>query len=102
MEIQKLSSGSKTFDSFLEGGIEQDIITTVYGPAGSGKTCFCMLASIAAVKAGKKVIYIDTEGGFSLERFKQICHDYEKVLEQIVFFKPSSFQQQKDIFVRLN
>ena len=102
MESQKLSSGSKVFDTLLEGGIEQDIITTLYGPAGVGKTCFCMLASIAAVKAGKKVIYIDTEGGFSMERFKQLCPDYNKILEHMVFFKPSTFQQQKDIFTRLN
>ena len=81
----KISSGSKIMDELLDGGYETDIINTFYGPAGSGKTLIAMLAIIPVVKSGKKVIYIDTEGGFSVERFKQICVDYEKVLENVVF-----------------
>ncbi|MBW2966247.1 DNA repair and recombination protein RadB [Candidatus Woesearchaeota archaeon] len=97
----KQSAGSPILDLLLEGGYEKDIITTVYGPAGSGKTLLCMLALLKTVESGKKIIYIDTEGGFSVERLKQLSSNYEKVLEKILFLKPTSFQDQKKAFEKL-
>lgn len=96
-----LSSGSDALDILLEGGYEKGIITTLYGPASSGKTCSCMLAAINAVKEGRKVIFIDTEGGFSVERFRQITPDYEEILKNILFLKPMNFIQQKEVFEKL-
>ena len=55
----KLSAGSKLLDKLLNGGYEKDIINTIYGPAGSGKTLLCLLAVLQAVAEKKKVIYID-------------------------------------------
>jgi DNA repair protein RadB len=99
--MERLSSGSRVMDVLLDGGFEKDIITTIYGPAGSGKTCTCILASIEVVKAGKKVIFLDTEGGFSVERLKQISPEYEKILENMLFFRPVTFDEQKDVFEKL-
>src|SRR3989344_5770952 len=42
----KIQTGSKILDSMLDGGYEKDTVTTVYGPAGSGKTLLCILCSI--------------------------------------------------------
>ena len=55
----KTSAGSYDLNRFLSGGYETDIITTIYGPAGSGKTNFCVLASVSLAKKGKKIIFID-------------------------------------------
>jgi DNA repair protein RadB len=96
-----LASGSEITDEFLSGGYEKDIITTIYGPGSTGKTTYCILASISAVKHGKKVIFIDTEGGFSVIRFNQICDDPE-VLKSIFILKPTSFQEQHKMVGRLN
>ena len=89
----------------LDGGYEKDAITTIYGPAGSGKTVLCILCAMNIAKSGKKVIYVDTEGGFSIERLRQICSsiiwDYKKVLENIIFLKPMSFEEQKKSFEKL-
>ena len=89
----------------LDGGYEQDIITTIYGPAGSGKTNLCILCAINTARLKKKVIYIDTENNFSLDRFKQICssinQNYAKVLNNIVFLRPASFDEQKKTFEKL-
>jgi len=95
-----LSSGSAVFDRFLNGGYEKDVITTVYGPAGAGKTLVCILAAINASRKGK-VIYIDTEGGFSSERLKQLSRDYQQVMENIFFLKPTTFAEQKKNFEKL-
>lgn len=88
-------------DELLGGGFEPDILNTIYGPAGSGKTCSCILASCEVVRSGKKVIFIDTEGGFSIERLKQIAPDYEKILENMIFFRPVNFEEQKEVFEKL-
>jgi len=94
------STGSKLLNDFLNGGYEKDVITTIYGPAGSGKTLFCMLAAINTA-VNKKVIFVDTEGGFSLDRLKQLTQDYESILSKMVFFRPTSFKEQQGAFEKL-
>jgi len=98
----KQSAGSPIIDALLEGGYEKDIITTVYGPAGSGKTLFCTLALLKTAELNKKIIYIDTEGGFSVERLKQLDSNYKKILENVLFLQPTNFQEQKKDFEKLN
>jgi len=89
-------------DEFLEGGFENDVVTTIYGPSGAGKTNICILSAINVAKNNGKVVYIDTEGGFSAERAKQICgNDTEKVLDRIFFFNPTTFEEQQDVFEKL-
>jgi DNA repair protein RadB len=97
----KIPTGSKILDKMLEGGYEKDVITTIYGPAGSGKTILAMLCSINIARNNKKVIYIDTENSFSVERLKQVAKDYKKILDNMVFLKPLNFEQQKNAFRKL-
>ena len=99
---RKISAGSYDLNKFLYGGYEKDIITTIYGSAGSGKTNFCLLGAVSQAKKGNKVIYIDTEGGFSVDRVKQLAgEDYQKVLENIILLKPVSFDEQEQAFSKL-
>lgn len=79
-------------DKLLEGGIETDAITNIYGPAGSGKTNVAICATIANEK---KTIYMDTEGSFSLERFMQLGGN-EKKLKKIIFIEPHSWGDQNE------
>ena len=87
-------------DWLLEGGYEKDVITTIYGPAGSGKSNMCLLCVANSVK-NKKTIYIDTEGSFSITRFKQLTDDYEEILKRVIFLKPTNFEEQKNCFEQL-
>ncbi|MBN1861978.1 MAG: DNA repair and recombination protein RadB [Candidatus Thermoplasmatota archaeon] len=91
-----LALGCPPLDDLLGGGLEQGVITRVYGEAGAGKTNFCLQATRQCVRSGKKVAYIDTEG-VSVERIRQICVDcdYKKILRDILFFSPSSFEDQE-------
>jgi len=103
MKEQKISAGSYDLNKFLYGGYETDIITTLYGPGGSGKTNLCILVAVSQAKKGNKVIYIDTEGGFSIDRVKQLAEqETEKVLQNIFLLKPTSFQEQIEAFEALN
>ena len=97
--MKRLLSGNSDLDDFLGGGYEKDVITTYYGPAGSGKTNLCMLAAVEVAQRGKKVVFIDTEGGFSVDRFKQLTSD--EVIKNILLLKATSFDEQKEMFNRL-
>jgi len=103
--MENIPTGSKILDKLLDDGYEKDIITTIYGPAGSGKTNLCILCAMNTAREGKKVVYIDTENNFSIERFKQICQsinqNYAKLLNNIVFLRPASFDEQKKTFEKL-
>jgi len=100
--FMKISAGSNILDELLEGGYEDDIINTIYGPAGSGKTLLCLLAIMKVVEdSKKKVVFIDTEGGFSVERLKQLSDDHKKILEGVIFLMPTTFKEQKDSFEKL-
>ena len=98
---ERVTTGAKVLDKLLEGGYETDAITAIYGPAGSGKTNLALLAALEIAKKGKKAIFIDTEGGFSISRLKQITTDYKKMLNKIIFLKPTTFPEQKKAIERL-
>jgi len=96
----KISSGNEVLDELLEGGFEQDAITTIYGPPGSGKTNFGIMAALHVAKS-KKVIFVDTEGGFSVDRVRQILPEYEALLDNIIFLKPTTFEDQIKVISQL-
>ncbi len=96
---EKISAGSRFLDAFLEGGYEKEVMSMIYGPAGSGKTTTCLLAAAEMAK-NKKVIFIDTEGGFSVNRLMQIAP--KKVLDNLLVLKPTNFEEQKETIEKLN
>ena len=93
--VPHLAIGSTALDDLLEGGLEGGAITLLFGEAGTGKTNICLQVSKNVALAGKKVVYIDTEG-VSLERLKQMSGDrYEDVMKNVLFFEPQSFEEQE-------
>lgn len=91
---KKVSSGSKVLDDLLTGGYEPEIITTIYGASGTGKSNIGILSTINLARQGKKVIYIDAEGSFSKDRAQQIEPNYETIMDNIIFLNPTSFENQ--------
>jgi DNA repair protein RadA len=77
--ILRCSTGSKSLDQLLLGGIETQAVTEFYGEFGSGKSQIChTLCAVASRPLSEKgldggVIYIDTEGTFRPERLQQIA-----------------------------
>lgn len=99
---EKISTGSYDLNDWLNGGYEKGIVTMVVGPAGSGKSNFSILAACSRARK-EKVIFIDTEGGFSSERVHQIVgeENYERILENILLLNPTNFSEQKECFSKL-
>ncbi|NOZ81825.1 MAG: DNA repair and recombination protein RadB [Candidatus Micrarchaeota archaeon] len=82
-------------DRLLGGGLEPGCITNFYGPPASGKTQICMCACVSALKSGRTVVYIDTEGGFSFERLNQIYPNPN--LKKLILLEPKGWGEQMKI-----
>ena len=103
LATNKIMTGSYDLNKWLEGGYEKGIITLFYGPAASGKSNFVILAACHQAKKEKKIIFIDTEGSFSIDRINQISKGLpEFILKNIVILKPTNFEEQKKAFLKLN
>ncbi len=93
---QKIPSYS-SLDALLKGGFEKGVITQIFGPPSSGKSNITLTLAVNVAKTDKKVIYIDTEGGISIDRIKQISGpDFQKVANNIIVFEPTNFLEQND------
>ena len=102
-KTNKIMTGSHDLNKWLEGGYERGVITLFYGPAASGKSNFVILVACHQAKKDKKIIFIDTEGSFSIDRVDQISKGLpEFILKNIVILKPTNFEEQKKAFSKLN
>ncbi|WP_324735033.1 DNA repair and recombination protein RadA [Thermococcus sp. SY098] len=91
--IGRISTGSKSLDKLLGGGIETQAITEVFGEFGSGKTqiahTLAVMVQLPPEEGGLNgsVIWIDTENTFRPERIRQIAEnrglDPDEVLKNI-------------------
>ena len=82
-------------DNIMGGGVEKGCLTQFYGPPGSGKTNIALNLLVQCVKQGREAIFIDTEGGLSLERFKQISGSgFDRLASNIMILEPKTFQEQ--------
>ena len=93
----KITTGAQFLDNFLNGGYEKGIITTIYGPSGCGKTNLALIAAVHVALSGKKVLFVDTEGGIAVDRIKQIASNYEMALNNFKFFQPLTFSEQNEM-----
>ncbi len=103
-KINQISTGCKSLDELLEGGIETKAITELIGEFGAGKTqlChqLCVMVQLPPEEGGLsgKAIYIDTEGTFRPERIIQIAEyrglDPEKILNNIVYARAYNSDHQ--------
>jgi len=99
----KVLTGSLDLDKWLDGGYEKGIVSLFYGPSASGKSNLSMLAACQEARENKKVIFVDTEGSFSIDRINQISGIVsEQVLKNIIILTPTNFQEQKKSFEKLS
>ncbi|MDO5848428.1 MAG: DNA repair and recombination protein RadB [Methanobrevibacter sp.] len=98
----KIPTNSR-LDVLLEGGVEKGTITQVFGPPSSGKSNIALSLAVNVARNGKKAIYIDTEGGISLDRIKQIAQsDFSEITKNIFVLEPTNFTEQIDSLKTLN
>src|SRR3989338_4776994 len=96
-EVGKITTGSKSLDALLGGGVETQAITEAFGAFGSGKSQIGLsLAVNVRMPEGEgglngRCIFIDTESTFRPERIAQLAEtrglDPKKVLKNIFIAK---------------
>ncbi|WP_048191244.1 DNA repair and recombination protein RadB [Methanobacterium sp. SMA-27] len=100
-ENGKIPTGSP-IDVIMGGGIEKGCLTQFYGPPGSGKTNIVLQLLVCCAKNGDKAIFIDTEGGLSIERVKQISNNqFDRFANNILIFEPTSFNEQIEVLKKV-
>ena len=92
----KIPSNS-SLDVLLDGGFEKGVITQIFGAPSSGKSNVALALTVNVARTGKKAIYIDTEGGISIDRIKQIAgDDFSRAANNIMVFEPTNFLEQTE------
>jgi DNA repair protein RadA len=94
-KVKRLTTGSKALDTLLDGGLETQTITEIYGEYGSGKSQMCHQLCVNVQfpfdKGGLEggALYIDTENTFRTERITQMAAhvdlDPQEVSKNIIY-----------------
>ena len=99
-----ISTGCRSLDDMLGGGVETGAVTEFVGEFGTGKTQIChqlsvtvqLPADMGGLEAG--AIYIDTEGTFRPERIIQIASyrgiEPKKALKNIIYARAYNSDHQ--------
>jgi DNA repair protein RadA len=94
--LVRYTTGSKSLDDFLKGGIESQAITELTGEFGSGKSQICHTLCVTAAANDNKgkinsIIFVDTENTFRPERVHQIAEarrlDSEEIMKKVFVCK---------------
>jgi len=102
-----METGINFFDKYI-GGIEDSTMTLIYGSYGVGKTNFCLITLVNYLikNKNKKVVFIDTDSSFSIERVKQIVENKEEIFKDVIkrvfIFSPTDFNSQRKIVMNLS
>ena len=103
-QVTKLTTGSKSFDELIGGGVESQSIMEFFGEFGSSKTQVCFQLAVNATLPEEKggldsdVIIIDSENTFRPERIIQMATylgaDPQETLKRIHVARAFNSQHQ--------
>lgn len=103
-KVGRISLGSEALNEILEGGVETQSITEVFGEFGSGKTQIAHQLAVDAQLPEEdggvegKVVYIDTENTFRPERIREMAEardlDPDQALEDIFVARATTTDHQ--------
>lgn len=100
--LNKISTGCRTIDKLLGGGVPSESITLIYGEAETGKTTLALQCTLACARQGYKTLFVDCDGTFSARRLSQIASErFEEMAELIIFMRPNDFREQATVIDQL-
>lgn len=80
-----MSTGSRSLDALLRGGVRTGMVTDVFGASGAGKTQLCFSLCASCTRAGWRAVFVDTAGTFRPERVSEIAG--REALDRITFVR---------------
>jgi len=103
-KVVRLTTGSKSLDELLGGGIETQAVTEFHGGFGSGKTQVGFQLAVNVQLPPEEggldgaCVFIDTESTFRPERIKELAEakglEASKVLENIIYARAYNSDHQ--------
>lgn len=100
--LNKISTGCRTIDKLLGGGILSESVTLIYGEAETGKTTLALQCALACARQGYKTLFVDCDGTFSGRRLSQIASErFEEIAELVILMKPNDFREQAAVIDQL-
>jgi circadian clock protein KaiC len=87
--LERLTTGSASFDRILGGGVPARSVTIVAGQPGAGKTLFSLQMLFALARTGKKCLYLTTLAEPSLkllQYMQQFSFFDESLLDSSIVF----------------
>ena len=100
--LNRISTGCRTIDKLLGGGVPSESITLIYGEAETGKTTLALQCTLACARQGYKTLFVDCDGTFSARRLSQIASErFEEMAELIIFMRPNDFREQATVIDQL-
>lgn len=109
--VVKITTGCKSFDQMLGGGISTMSTTEVFGEFRTGKTqlshTLCVTTQLPRDQGGAegKVAFIDTEGTFRPERVRNIAErfgmDGNRCLDNISYVRALNSEHQHELVEQL-
>lgn len=99
--VYRIATGCKALDNLLRGGFPSSHTTLIYGERSSGKTQLChqVTAHYLITNKDRYAVYVDVDLAFTPSRLLNIANRFKKieakdVLPRILYYKPSSFEDQ--------
>lgn len=72
LTTETVATGVAGLDEALRGGFARGHVSELVGPAGMGKTQFCLTIAAREAAAGRGVVYVETEGKFPAARLGEM------------------------------
>jgi DNA repair protein RadB len=97
--LDRLPTGCPPIDDLLSGGFRFGEVSLVYGEASVGKTTLALSSIMRHLQADPwaKVFYVDSDRKLSTKRMIQIANGDESLLEHLLIWRPTDFQQQTQV-----
>ena len=105
-----ISWGVKEIDETI-GKIKEGTLTLFYGPTGSAKTTLStyipimrIITELGGVSENEKFVVVDGDGGFDIDRFKQILSNnginFDDIKDNIIYFDTTEFSEQHNVITK--
>ncbi|MEM3441266.1 MAG: ATPase domain-containing protein, partial [Candidatus Bathyarchaeia archaeon] len=99
--MERISTGSRCLDRYLNGGIPSESVTLIYGEPETGKTTLALQCAVNCAKQGLKILFIDCDNTFSAERLSQVsAGKFEEIAALIILMRPEDFREQAAVIDR--
>lgn len=100
--VTVISTGCGCLDRNLNGGVQYESVTLIYGEPETGKTTLAMQCAVSCAMQGFKTLFLDSDGTFSAERLSQVsAGNFEEIAPRIILMRPNDFKEQAAVIDRL-